>query len=74
MKNFEIFKELEKYMLGGVNSLVRCFKGFEINLFIIKSGKGVIIKDEDDNEYIDFVLVWGLLIFGYCDEDVVKVV
>lgn len=74
MKNLEIFKESEKYMPGGVNSPVRCFKGFEINPPIIKSGKGVIIKDEDDNEYIDFVLAWGPLILGHCDEDVVKAV
>ena len=59
MKNFEIFKESEKYMPGGVNSPVRAFRGVSVNPPIIKSGKGVIIKDEDDNEYIDFVLAWG---------------
>lgn len=74
MKNLEIFKESEKYMPGGVNSPVRSFKGLSVNPPIIKSGKGVIIKDEDDNEYIDFVLAWGPLILGHCDEDVVKAV
>jgi len=74
MKNFEIFKESEKYMPGGVNSPVRAFRGVSVNPPIIKSGKGVIIKDEDDNEYIDFVLAWGPLILGHCDEDVVKAV
>ena len=54
MKNNEIFKESEKYMPGGVNSPVRAFKGVNLNPPVIKSGKGVIIKDEDDNEYIDF--------------------
>jgi glutamate-1-semialdehyde 2,1-aminomutase len=74
MKNLEIFKESEKYMPGGVNSPVRAFRGVNLNPPIIKSGKGVIIKDEDDNEYIDFVLAWGPLILGHCDEDVVAAI
>jgi len=74
MKNLEIFKESEKYMPGGVNSPVRAFKGVNLNPPVIKCGKGVIIKDEDDNEYIDFVLAWGPLILGHCDEAVVKAV
>lgn len=74
MKNLETFKESEKYMPGGVNSPVRAFRGVNLNPPIIKSGKGVIIKDEDDNEYIDFVLAWGPLILGHCDEDVVEAI
>ena len=74
MKNFEIFEESKKYMPGGVNSPVRAFRGVNLNPLVIKSGKGVIIKDEDDNEYIDFVLAWGPLILGHCDEDVVKAI
>lgn len=74
MKNLEIFKESEKYMPGGVNSPVRAFRGVNISPPVIKSGKGVIIKDEDDNEYIDFVLAWGPLILGHCDEDVVEAI
>ena len=74
MKNEQIFEESQKYMPGGVNSPVRCYKGMSMNPPIIKSGKGVIIKDEDDNEYIDFVLAWGPLILGHCDEDVVKAI
>ena len=74
MKNLEIFKESEKYMPGGVNSPVRAFRGVNLNPPVIKSGKGVIIRDEDDNEYIDFVLAWGPLILGHCDEDVVAAI
>lgn len=74
MKNDEIFKESEKYMPGGVNSPVRCFNGINMNPPIIKSSKGVVITDEDNNEYIDFVLAWGPLILGHCDEDVVKAI
>ncbi|OOM82519.1 glutamate-1-semialdehyde 2,1-aminomutase [Clostridium puniceum] len=71
MNNIEIFKESQQYMPGGVNSPVRAFRGVDLNPPIIKSGKGVIIKDEEDNEYIDFVLAWGPLILGHCDEEVV---
>ena len=74
MKNTKIFEESKKYMPGGVNSPVRAYKGVKMNPPIIKSGKGVIIKDEDENEYIDFVLAWGPLILGHCDEDVVKAI
>lgn len=74
MKNIEIFKESELYMPGGVNSPVRAFKAVKLNPPVIKSGKGVIIKDEDNNEYIDFVLAWGPLILGHCDDDVVEAI
>ncbi|MFT8340054.1 MAG: glutamate-1-semialdehyde 2,1-aminomutase [Clostridium beijerinckii] len=74
MKNVDIFKESEEYMPGGVNSPVRAFKGVNLNPPVIKSGKGVIIKDEEDNEYIDFVLAWGPLILGHCDDDVVEAI
>lgn len=71
MRNKRIFEESKIYMPGGVNSPVRAYKNIGINPPIIKSGKGVIIKDEDEKEYIDFVLAWGPMILGHCDEDVV---
>ena len=74
MRNEEIFNESKKYMPGGVNSPVRSYGSMGINPPIIKSGKGVIIKDEEGKEYIDFVLAWGPLILGHCDEDVVKAI
>lgn len=74
MMNEKIFEESKKYMPGGVNSPVRCFKDMGINPPVIKSGNGVIIKDEDGNEYIDFVLAWGPLILGHCDIDVVNAI
>lgn len=72
--NKEIFEESKIYMPGGVNSPVRSFKDIGINPPVIKEGNGVIIKDEDGNEYIDFVLAWGPLILGHCDKDVVKAI
>ncbi|MEG2291620.1 MAG: glutamate-1-semialdehyde 2,1-aminomutase [Clostridium sp.] len=72
MNNSEIFEKSKKYMPGGVNSPVRAYKGMDITPPIIKSGKGVVIKDENGKEYIDFVLAWGPMILGHSDEDVVK--
>ncbi len=69
--NKEIFEESRIYMPGGVNSPVRSFGSVGINPPIIKSGKGVILKDEEGKEYIDFVLAWGPMILGHCDLDVV---
>ncbi|PWX63256.1 aspartate aminotransferase family protein, partial [Clostridium perfringens] len=71
-RNKEIFEESKKYMPGGVNSPVRSFGSVGINPPVIKSGKGAMIKDENGNEYIDFVLAWGPMILGHCDEDVVE--
>lgn len=73
-RNKEIFEESKKYMPGGVNSPVRSFGSVGINPRVIKSGKGAMIKDENGNEYIDFVLAWGPMILGHCDEDVVEAI
>lgn len=71
MNNSKIFEESKKYMPGGVNSPVRAYRGMPITPPIIKSGKGVVIKDENGKEYIDFVLAWGPMILGHCDDEVV---
>ena len=73
-RNKEIFEESKKYIPGGVNSPVRSFGSVGINPPVIKSGKGAMIKDENGNEYIDFVLAWGPMILGHCDEDVVEAI
>lgn len=71
MSNEEIFNESKKYMPGGVNSPVRAYRDMGINPPVMKSGKGVILKDENGKEYIDFVLAWGPMILGHCNEEVV---
>ena len=45
-----------------------------INPPVMKCGKGVIIKDEDGKEYIDFVLAWGPMILGHCNDEVVTAI
>jgi glutamate-1-semialdehyde 2,1-aminomutase len=74
MLNQRIFNESKRFMPGGVNSPVRAYRGMEINPPIIKSGKGAIIEDEDGNKYIDFVLAWGPLILGHCNDKVVEAI
>ncbi|WP_297712981.1 glutamate-1-semialdehyde 2,1-aminomutase [Clostridium sp.] len=74
MSNQQIFDESKKYMPGGVNSPVRAYRDMGIDPPVMKSGKGVIIKDEDGNEYIDFVLAWGPMLLGHCNEEVVTAI
>lgn len=74
MNNLDILNESKKYMPGGVNSPVRVFNGIDANPPIIKKGKGVSIWDEEGNEYIDFVLAWGPMILGHCNDKVVKAI
>ncbi|WP_195988198.1 glutamate-1-semialdehyde 2,1-aminomutase [Clostridium sp. D53t1_180928_C8] len=74
MSNQQIFDESKKYMPGGVNSPVRAYRDMGIDPPVMKSGKGVIIKDEDGNEYIDFVLAWGPMLLGHCNEQVVTAI
>ena len=74
MNNNKIFEESKKYMPGGVNSPVRAYRNMPMNPPIIKSGKGVIVKDEDGKEYIDFVLAWGPMILGHSNEKVVSAI
>ena len=74
MSNESIFNESKKYMPGGVNSPVRAYRNMGMNPPVIKSGKGVIITDGDGKEYIDFVLAWGPLILGHCNDGVIKAI
>ena len=74
MRNEEIFAKSNEYMPGGVNSPVRAYKDMGINPPVMKCGKGVIIKDEDGKEYIDFVLAWGPMILGHCNDEVVTAI
>lgn len=74
MSSKEIFEESKKYMPGGVNSPVRAYRDMGIDPPVMKSAKGVIIKDEDGKEYIDFVLAWGPMLLGHCNEEIVKAI
>ncbi len=74
MLSEEIFQKSKLYMPGGVNSPVRAYRGMDMLPPIMKSGKGIILKDEDGREYIDFVLSWGPMLLGHCNDKVVKAI
>lgn len=73
-KSKELFEEAKKYLVGGVNSPVRAFKAVGADPLFINRGKGSRIWDEDGNEYIDYVLSWGPLIFGHAHDQIVNAI
>lgn len=57
------FEESKKVLAGGVASSLRAAMK-PLPLFV-ESAQGVIVKDVDGNEYIDFLLAYGPLILGH---------
>lgn len=70
----KLFQEAVKYIPGGVNSPVRAFGSIGSTPRFIKAAEGVILYDEDDNKYIDFVGSWGPMILGHNDKAVLEAV
>jgi glycerate kinase len=71
LKSEKLYQQAKRRMPGGVNSPVRAFKSIGISPPFIKAGKGSHIWDEDENEYIDYVMSWGALILGHAYPDIV---
>lgn len=61
----KLFQEAKEYLVGGVNSPVRAFKGVGGTPLFITRAKGSHIWDADGNEYIDYVGSWGPAILGH---------
>ena len=61
----ELFARAQKLIPGGVNSPVRAFRSVGGTPPFISRGEGSRIFDADGNDYIDYVLSWGPLIFGH---------
>ncbi|MEW6075357.1 MAG: glutamate-1-semialdehyde 2,1-aminomutase [Candidatus Omnitrophota bacterium] len=72
--NSKLFKESQKYLVGGVDSPVRAFHYVGRNPIIIRKGRGSKVYDHDGNTYIDYVLSWGSLILGHSFSGVVNAV
>lgn len=66
----DLWRESQRYLVGGVNSPVRSFKAVGQTPVFIERGKGSKIYDVNHNEYIDYILSWGALILGHCHPDV----
>jgi len=65
------FQKARQFMVGGVNSPVRSFKGVEGNPLVMKYGHGAKLYDYDNNAYTDYCLSWGALILGHAHRNVV---
>ncbi len=71
-RSARLFEEAKSLFPGGVNSPVRAFKSVEGPPLFMVSGQGSRIRDEDNNEFLDFCCSWGPLILGHNDPDVKK--
>ncbi|MBI4802478.1 MAG: glutamate-1-semialdehyde 2,1-aminomutase [Elusimicrobia bacterium] len=65
-----LWKYSLKHLAGGVNSPVRAFNAVGGTPLFIKAGKGPWFSDVDGNSYLDYVMSWGVLIFGHADPDI----
>ncbi|PIS28464.1 aspartate aminotransferase family protein [Candidatus Saganbacteria bacterium CG08_land_8_20_14_0_20_45_16] len=66
-----LFKEANKYLVGGVNSPVRAFGAVGGEPIFIKQGQGSRVRGQEGKEYLDYVMSWGALILGHADKRVV---
>lgn len=66
-------EEMRQYLTDGVGSYfhINSYRDYPI---AIKSGKGSKLYDLDGNEYIDYVLGFGPMLLGYCNENVNRAV
>jgi len=73
-KSSQLFREAQKYLVGGVNSPVRAFKALGMEPLFIAKGKGSRVWDVDGNEFIDYVLSWGPLILGHAHDQIINAI
>lgn len=66
-KSFAMWQQNRTVMPAGVGSIFRLADPFPM---IIKRAKGARIWDADDNEYLDFMLGFGVMILGNAPEEV----
>ncbi len=73
-KSEALFERAKKVAPGGVHSPVRGFRGVGGTPRFIQEAKGAFLKDVDGNEYLDFCMSWGPLLFGHQDEEIADAV
>lgn len=59
---------------GGVNSPVRAYRSVGCSPPFIANAQGARVRDEDGNEYIDYVGSWGPMILGHAHPRVIGAV
>lgn len=70
----ELFTRACRVIPGGVNSPVRAFNRLGRAPFFVASAGGAHLRDEDGNDYIDYVGTWGPAILGHAPECVIQAV
>jgi glutamate-1-semialdehyde 2,1-aminomutase len=68
------FEEASRYIVGGVNSPVRAFRGVGGEPPFIRRARGAHVETEDGRRLIDYVGSWGPMILGHADPDVIAAV
>ncbi len=71
VRSQELFKRIGRSIAGGESSYARLRAGIEL---CIDHTAGTRIWDVDGNEYIDYCLGYGPLIFGHSPQDIVQAV
>ncbi|HET7274171.1 MAG TPA: glutamate-1-semialdehyde 2,1-aminomutase [Longimicrobiaceae bacterium] len=69
-----LFRRACEILPGGVNSPVRAFNAVGGEPFFVDHALGCRIWDVDGNEYLDYVLSWGPLLFGHAHPRVVQAI
>jgi glutamate-1-semialdehyde 2,1-aminomutase len=72
-KSAKLFEEGKKRIPNSSSSLIRVASYDPVPPFIQRA-KGPLIWDEDDNEYIDFNLAYGVLINGHAPSEQIRAI
>ena len=70
-KSAELFERAKKILPGGVNSPVRAF---EPNPFFVQSANGCKLKGVDGEQYVDYCMAYGALLFGHAYQEILDAV
>ncbi len=72
-KSEELFERAKKVSPGGVHSPVRAFRGVGGVPRFIERAQGSKLWDVEGNQYLDFCMGWGPMIFGHADPEMKEV-
>lgn len=74
MTSQQHFEAAQQYIVGGVNSPVRAFRGVGGSPIFFERGQGAYLFDVEGKRYIDYVGSWGPMIAGHAHPSIVKAV
>ncbi len=74
MTSQQHFEAAQQYIVGGVNSPVRAFRGVGGSPIFFERGQGAYLFDVEGKQYIDYVGSWGPMIAGHAHPSIVKAV